>query len=325
MRYDRPTLVRVGLCLLLAVITVPGIGYVCYQVYTWLYSAALITEVDKRITTENEVFRTLTQMLGALFFLITAVFTWRTVRATEQSAKTARDNYDLAASVAQRNHQLAEEGQTTERFTRAIELIGDPQIEVRLGGVFALLRIAKHVTTEREAIKEILAAYVREKCTIPSGEDGPDALAPDRTSADVQAIINGITNGATPMCDPGQKVDFSRADLRRALFENAELTGADFRSCWLDYAHLHGVKLQGAQLELAYLRFVGLNGAHLEHAHLDDAHLDGANLAGAHLDDTDLIGVDLRKVRGLTHEQLAAAKRYEHDLLPDYLKQSNQP
>lgn len=40
----------------------------------------------------------------------------------------------------QENLKIAQEGQITERFTRAIEQLGNPATEIRLGGIYALGR-----------------------------------------------------------------------------------------------------------------------------------------------------------------------------------------
>ena len=47
--------------------------------------------------------------------------------------------------------------------------------------------------------------------------------------------------------------------------------------------------------------------------------LDGANLAGATFDNADLRGADLRRVKGLTAEQLRSAIIDSTTQLPDYL------
>jgi hypothetical protein len=60
-----------------------------------------------------------------------------------------------------RNLQIVQEGQITERFTRAIEQLGNDQMEVRLGGIYALERIARDSARDHWPIMEILAAYLR--------------------------------------------------------------------------------------------------------------------------------------------------------------------
>ena len=47
------------------------------------------------------------------------------------------------ASDTERNVQVLQEGQITERFTRAIEQLGSENMAICLGGIYALERIAK--------------------------------------------------------------------------------------------------------------------------------------------------------------------------------------
>lgn len=54
------------------------------------------------------------------------------------------------------------EGQITERFTRAVEQLGNERTDVRLGGIYALERIARDSRRDHEPIMEILSAYARE-------------------------------------------------------------------------------------------------------------------------------------------------------------------
>ena len=45
--------------------------------------------------------------------------------------------------VARRTYRLTQEGQITDRYTKAIEQLGSDKPDVRLGGIYALERIAK--------------------------------------------------------------------------------------------------------------------------------------------------------------------------------------
>ena len=64
-------------------------------------------------------------MFGTLYV------TWRRVIAAERTAE-----------AAQQTVAVAQEGQITERFTRAIEQLGSDKIAIRLGGIYALERVA---------------------------------------------------------------------------------------------------------------------------------------------------------------------------------------
>ena len=59
--------------------------------------------------------------------------------------------------------QLNREGQITERFTHAIDQLGNTGVDVRLGGIYALERIANDSPRDRETIFEVLAAFIRER------------------------------------------------------------------------------------------------------------------------------------------------------------------
>jgi hypothetical protein len=49
----------------------------------------------------------------------------------------------LGAFFTWRQLQISREGQVTDRFTRAVDQLGHPEVDVRLGGIYALERIAK--------------------------------------------------------------------------------------------------------------------------------------------------------------------------------------
>jgi hypothetical protein len=67
-----------------------------------------------------------------------------------------------------RNLRVAQEAQITNRFTQAIGQLGaelkdgTPNLEVRLGGIYALERIAHDSPKDHWTIMEILATYVRQ-------------------------------------------------------------------------------------------------------------------------------------------------------------------
>src|SRR5215213_10062077 len=85
----------------------------------------------------NEYRRTWAQILGGAALLSGIYFTWRTL-------------------------QVNREGQITERFTRAIDQLGSEKLEIRLGGIYSLERIARESEEDHWPIMEVLTAYVRE-------------------------------------------------------------------------------------------------------------------------------------------------------------------
>ena len=266
--------------LLMGLLLIGAMAVGLWKVPQWQLEGEKL-EAERRIQLENDLRKTLAQMLAGAFILFGGYLAWRRVTAIE-----------LTVAVAQ-------EGQITERFTRAIQLLGDRKnLEVRLGGIYALERIAKDSRKDHWPIMEILTAYVREQArwVESSGTSLPPAEI--RPPADIQAIMT-VIGRRNRAYEEGQerRLDLYDTDLREALLLDAHLENAN-----LAEAHLEGALLNGVHLE----------GAHLWNAHLEGAVLDGANLNGtfllsAHLKDISFLGVDLKDVLGLTREQLEDA------------------
>ncbi len=134
------------------------------------------------------------------------------------------------------------------------------------------------------------------------------------------------------------------AELQGAWLQNATFRGANFMLAQMNQANLSESNLSGARFMAASLIGTSFKGANLSEARfavpgqsdwwlsefgegevrvrfttmpptkLRDAQFDGANLSG-----TDLRGIDLSAARGLTREQLSAARTDENTKLPDYL------
>jgi uncharacterized protein YjbI with pentapeptide repeats len=210
---------------------------------------------------QNEARATLLQAVAASVVLLGA---WQAYRQID---------------VSRRQLTVAQEGQITERFTRAVDQLGNDTLDVRLGGIYALERIASDSDRDRLAILEILTAYIRTHSPWPPSRPGQyvdnapiDQIPQLQARApDVQAAVTVLGRHHRQPNDP--RLDLHETDLRHA---------------WLDGAHLEGAMLDGAHLERARL-----DGAHLEEALLLGAHLEGARLAGADLEEAELVGAHL--------------------------------
>jgi hypothetical protein len=51
----------------------------------------------------------------------------------------------------------------TARYTKAIEQLGSGKLDVRIGGIYALERIAHNSPQDQPAVLEVLAAFIREQ------------------------------------------------------------------------------------------------------------------------------------------------------------------
>ncbi len=276
----------------------------------------------KAFELENEARKTLTQIIGGGFGLVLLFLTWRRVRAND------------------RNVHVIEQGHITDRYTKAIEQLGKvedgkPNIEVRLGGIYALERLAFDSPRDHWTIMEVLSAYVRRNAPWAS-EDQPDAAVSERRArvaaprTDIQAILTVLGRRNRGKDLERRRLDLSRCDLGGADLNEAHLESADLIGAQLDCAMLSGAYLEGAMLWMAGLngadirdshmkgadlRHARLGGANFLFADLTSAHLNGADLECADLsasiiEGADLTGAHLEGAYGLTIEQVKAARNW---------------
>jgi Pentapeptide repeats (8 copies) len=255
----------------------------------------------------NAVRTTLLQGLGGLVLLIGAYLTWR---QTQISRAASREEL-----------RLTREGQLTDRFTRAVEQLGSNDVAVRVGGIYALGRVAEESLTDRAAIADILTAYVRKEAPWPPDanspypEDFPIDQLPHLAirAPDIQAVLTvlGRRTPSPPQRAAWISLDLPRTDLRRgalmgADLQRARLRGASLAKAWMFKADLRGADLRDADLRGAALREAIADlttwwpDEHYDpktagiHVHPD---LEQADLRGAFLRRDDLTGISLRGAR----------------------------
>jgi uncharacterized protein YjbI with pentapeptide repeats len=221
--------------------------------------------------------------------------------------------------------------QATERYTAAIELLGDDDLDARLCAILTLEQIAldSHRHRDRATILEALSAFVRvhsdpvyqRKASLgthaePVGREEAIAYANDRRPpVDVQAAVTVL--GCFPD-SPWLRADLTGAylkdmSLRVAALREANLTGANLTGADLAAANLTRATLREADLTEANLPAAHLTGADLRGADLSEAILTRAVLAGGLLDRANLHGANLR-LANLQHAKLPDAVLSAADL-----------
>jgi len=216
------------------------------------------------------------------------------------------------------NLYLAKEGQVTDRFIRAVQQLGSEKIEVRIGGIYGLERIAKDSERDHIPIMEILTAFIRSQAPLKkTGELNTQKLAED-----VQAALNVL--GRREWRRELKKDRITRfIDLRNTNLAGANLAGAHF-----EFVNLQGSNLRSAMLTGAYLQYAILDYANLEHAyllqtHLENATLQHAKLDGASFNNTYLTGAifydtDLSNVQTFTEQQYNSILKNEKTIKPNH-------
>jgi Pentapeptide repeats (8 copies) len=201
--------------------------------------------------------------VGGSVIVALAAF-WASVRNTKKTT----DLTHRALELTEQGVKLTEQGQMTERYTRAIEQIGsDKSLPVRIGGIYALERVARDSARDHPTVMEVLAFFIREH----SGKQWQRAEAavepPERTICpDVQAAVTVI--GRRDHENDRQPINLADAKLIRAYLTGAYLTRANLHHADLTYAVLDSADLTGADLNHAKLRDARLRDAKLPDARL---------------------------------------------------------
>ncbi|MFI5915059.1 pentapeptide repeat-containing protein [Dactylosporangium sp. NPDC051541] len=195
--------------------------------------------------------------------------------------------------------RIAQDGQLTERFSKAVEQLGQEgpgNVGLRLGGIYALERLMADSPRDEPTVIEVLCAFIRTHAAPPAGVE-PAAAALPASPPDIHAAVTVL--GRRP--DPGDRrnvrldlagarISMPAAGLAGAHLGGADLSGANLRAADLSGADLHDVDLTGADL-----RDVRLGGANLRRARLSGADLSGADLRSANLVEADLSLAGLRR------------------------------
>ena len=188
-----------------------------------------------------------------------------------------------------RGFRLTREGHITDRYSTAIEQLGNASADVRIGGIYALERIARDSPPDRDTIVDVLATFVREHTR--SGHRTPST---EKVGADVQAALSVL--GRRPSVGDEAKT----LDLYHSGLNDADLSGGDYRGAMFDYSRLSGAVFSGAKLDGADLSFCKARGAAFTHSTARGAHFVNAEYThgwflAADLRDTDFYGCDLTR------------------------------
>jgi 23S rRNA pseudoU1915 N3-methylase RlmH len=242
--------------------------------------------------------------------------------AHEQAQEQAREGREQAqeqARAAQKQSRAAldlqRRGQMTERFTRAIEQLGQGErdrLELRIGAAYALEQIARDSAELHWPVVEVLTAHLRVHVPVRPAAAAPEVAAAGPPIGGVltaylrqrararPARSARARRGAPADAPPIVPVDRTPADLqaiatvigrrrhsedpsdKRLDMHEVDLRYVRWANAHLERAYLSGAYLEGADLSGANLAGALLVGAHLQ-GYLREVHLEGAYLVGAQL------------------------------------------
>ncbi|SDW37598.1 Pentapeptide repeat-containing protein [Albimonas donghaensis] len=187
----------------------------------------------------------------------------------------------------------------------------EPNLEVRLGALYALERIAQDSLRDHVPIMETLCAYIRENSenldeparpridiltalTI-LGRRGPDQRAQEaKRTPRYRPDLGGAKFGRNDLSGLAlQGMLFVRAEMEWAILSEARMEGADLSWAKMEGAILFGAKMEGAILSEARMEGAILSEARMEGANLREARMEGANLREAKMEGADLRGAGM--------------------------------
>ncbi|AUI60041.1 pentapeptide repeat-containing protein [Amycolatopsis sp. BJA-103] len=218
--------------------------------------------------------------------LLTAVAAVAALWFTAQSLRTTQNQ------VA-----LSEQGQLTDRFGKAVEQIGSDKLDVRLGGIYALERLARDSRRDHPTIMEVLTGFIRGHAPSTScPEPTPDYQPPTDIQAAITVIGRRTVDHDIDVLNLARTC-LAKADLEESALASAHLSGANLAEAALVRANLSGANLRGVRLDGATLHMAALVQARLPRASLDTTDLSHADLTDASLDQADLTNADFTNAK----------------------------
>ncbi|MDT3740305.1 MAG: pentapeptide repeat-containing protein [Candidatus Kapabacteria bacterium] len=218
------------------------------------------------------------QIVGGLFFLITALLTYTQI----QNDKKANDNRLLL-----------------EQYQKAIDQLSSENVTSRIGGIYSLEKIMNDNEYYHNRIIEILCSYIKERRYIDKfdstyvgdssfGYIEIDDYSKERTyhvlrindtipktywrvpvGNDIQTIINILGRRLGVENEKGLKIDLSYTNLYKANFSTSNFKNANFNGSILystyhwcsdfENAELIGVNLENAVLNKSNFKNIKLN------------------------------------------------------------------
>ena len=307
--------------------------------WDWLRSGA--TEKEPNSTTVRNAGIVIAGIFALVFALWRGLVAERQAAASQSQAETAERQAETAlrqTETAQRQADAAQQGLRNERYQKGAEMLGSEVLAVRLGGIYALQRLAEeHPKQYHVQIVELFCAFVRfptndTKIGLHSEVDGEQGDQNLTLRPDVQDTMRflvsrgqkGIRLERSTRFRPYLRdanvsylqtadANLSRAWLTNANLSNSILIRADLSNARLRQANLYRANLHGANLSGALLMDANLSHASITDTNLSDATILRANLVSASLSDSNLSRASFRGAN-LSRSNLAGANLTGADL-----------
>ena len=236
---------------------------------------------------------------------------WEYLHGTENSPSTTIRNMGFViggivalffalwrSRLAERQAATGQQGLLNERYQKGAEMLGSGVLSVRMGGIYALQRLAEeHPKEYAIQILGLFCAFVRHPTRDESITPWPDKETEEPLREDVQAIMAFIGYRKQSIIDMENQSDF-RLDMREANLNRIHLRGANLSKALLNDANLSKANLVRADLSQAQLENANLFEVLADHANclgtqFTSAHLKNIRLVNANCSNASMLRADL--------------------------------
>ncbi|MEO1582129.1 MAG: hypothetical protein AAFR91_09775 [Pseudomonadota bacterium] len=166
--------------------------------------------------------------------------------------------------------KVTEDGQVTERFTKAIEHLGSKQPSICIGGIYALERIAKDSPKDHWMVMEILSSYIRENSSLetnnPNTSQGdffdplsnPSSYSKNKIEASIQSALSVILRRNTKNDQRGSQID-----LRNCFLSGCTISNASMDNLIIEGSHMTNSVIENTTFENISLTNVKFNNSNI--------------------------------------------------------------
>lgn len=156
--------------------------------------------------------------------------------------------------IAHQDYKVNKQGHITDRINKAVENLGAhktnkdsetiPNLEVRIGGIFALERIAQDSPRDHIQIMEILSAYIRKNAPVSAALSAEELHDNPFTAprVDVQTALTVIGRRKPRQIKLEEREKYY-IDLQRTALQGASLSRLNISRVLFHYSNLAGANL----------------------------------------------------------------------------------
>ena len=254
--------------LAIAALAILGILLVIILPYHLIQVTGLTPE--QRIQEINQTRSTLVQLIAGVGVLLGLYFTLQSVQVSRAT---------LLSTV---------ENQLSERYAKSLELVKSSNtLEVRLGGILALERIAITSPSDRDTILSFFATLLRFASS--PGSQG------ERSQMEVEAILSALSRiMATTSSE--RVINLRAVHITKVNVEGVSIASADLSDAVIEDSKIMHANLCKARLPTATLRDVDLRFSNMNELMCRGTVIINSDISWSELTDSVFIGADLRPI-----------------------------